>query len=135
MCVDAQQQQEMRTITYEKHVGAKRVKRFTATPERAEQIDNLLQQLAEPVTEHGNARQVLIVGPVNEEVYCERMRRHGAIEITSMCFPSARAASEHFGYDYSAVAQALSRAEREGQPFAVVGGVPVQWADKVGGVN
>ena len=125
----------MKNISYEKHVGAKRVKRFTATPVRAKRIDQMLGRLAEPVTQHGNARQVLIAGPINEETYRERIEKHGAKEITESIFASATAASEHFGYAYSAVAQELSKAKRRGEDIAVVGGVPVQWADEAGGAN
>ena len=56
----------MKTITYEKHVGGKPLKKFTATPRRAVEIDGMLAKLAHPVTEHGNAREVLIVGPKDE---------------------------------------------------------------------
>jgi hypothetical protein len=125
----------MKLISYEKHVGAKRVNRFTATPTRAEKIDAMLAQLADPVTEHGNSRPVLIVGPINEDTYRKRIDRRGAEEITTTWFPSATAASEHFGYGCNFVSEQLRAAKEKGESIAVVAGVPVQWADEVGGVN
>jgi len=122
-------------IKYEKRVGLKTVKKFITTPVQAKYIDAVLERRAERVTDHGNCRAVLIVGPVNNRVYGDRIRRHGAQEIASNWFPSARAASTHFGYESSSVAEALSKAQRKGQSGAVVGGVLVQYADEIGGAQ
>lgn len=124
----------MKLTTYTKRIGAGAVSKFIASDTRAQQIDRALERWAEPVTDHGNCRAV-IAGPIDEERYRVRIEKHGAKEITSSWFSSAWQASTHFGYDFNYVAQQLSAAKRRGESPAFVAGVPVQYADQIGGVN
>jgi len=119
------------TTEYEKRVNGRLTVTFHATPEAGDEIDTLLRRLCPASEAHGNCRAVLIWGEIDSEVYQKQIAERGAKPITENCFPSAKAASRHFGYHWDAVGQALGRAAERGEQVARVAGVPVVWADEV----
>ena len=122
-------------IEFHKLVNGRRAARFAVSQQTADAVELLLCKMGHARERHANGKPVMIDGNPNLEVYELRMAKHGAKPIEDWWFPSADAASRHFGYRYNEVAQALKRAKQRGEEFAVVAGVPVCWAGEVAGVD
>jgi len=114
-------------------VNGRRAARFAVSAEAATEVERLLRTQGYERKYHGNCRAVMIWGDINHDVYGERIENHRAKEITNLWFPSARAASLHFGLNPDAVSLALHKSAKRGEQVAVVAGVPICWADEVGG--
>jgi hypothetical protein len=122
-------------IEFQKRVNGRVVSRFKVSEEVSAVVEELLSKKGYEHEHHGNCRAVVIFGEINEEVYAQRVARHGAKPIEEHWFPSALAASRHFGYQHNAVVQALGHAKQRGEEVALVGGVPVRWANDLPGVD
>jgi hypothetical protein len=120
-------------IEFHKLVNGRRVARFTVSEKISPDVEQLLRDKGFEHQHHANCRPVMIWGEINHELYNQRMANHGAKPIHEKWFPSARAASLHFGLNPTAVSIALSQAKERGEDVAVVAGVPVRWADEVTG--
>jgi hypothetical protein len=126
----------MEIIEYQKRVRGTLAGRFYVSSNDADSIDRLLSEKCSPhAPAHGNSRPVMVCGQVDENIYNERIKNHGAKPITDELFNSAKAASQHMGYGWDSVTQALLRAKRRGEEIAVVCGVPFRWVDAIGGVD
>jgi len=111
-----------------KRVNDQVTARFAVSAAVADEVDQILRAKGQDCHRHGNCQAVVILA-VDEEVYRVRREKNGAEPIKDWWFPSARAASAHFGYSYNAVAQALAVAKQRGEASAQIGGVQVAWAD------
>lgn len=120
---------------YEKHVAGNLVAKFQASAEGVVKIDALLQELGCPCIPGGNSRSVFVCAVLDQDNYDERVRTRGALPLTERTFPSAKAASTHFGYHWNAVLQALQRAGQRGEDTATVAGLQVQWLDQLPGLK
>ena len=129
------QQAGLACVEYQKRENGKLLTRFVANGENVAAIDKFLGEICQASEVHGNSRAVAVWGTVDEEKYDRRINNNGAKPITDRTFPSAKLASFHFGYRWNAVGQALNRARERGENVAVVGGVPVMWADEVPGID
>jgi hypothetical protein len=123
-------------VTYEKRVAGKLVAKFAGGEQEAARVDLLLQDLFRPCdTANGKSRAVVVTTVLDRDEYEERVRTKGARPLINYVFPSAKAASTHFGYHWNAVLQALIRAKERGDEFAKVAGLQVAWLDEMPGLK
>jgi hypothetical protein len=120
---------------YEKRVGGRLVAKFIAPINHDSRIDNLLHELCRPCDGGGNSRPVVVCTVVDQAEYDQRIRENAARPLTQYTFPSAMAASKHFGYGHNAVVQALHKAKGRGDNVAVVAGLQVGWLDEMPGLK
>jgi hypothetical protein len=119
-------------IEFRKLVNGRSAARFTVSESDSASVEQLLREKGHEHRHHGNCRPVLILD-INDEVYAERVRHHGARPIQERWFPSASALSIHLGLNRHAVSQALQLAKQRGADVTIVAGLTVGWADEVGG--
>jgi hypothetical protein len=122
-------------VEYRKSISGRTVARYLVSAKNAGEIDAVLTEKGWAHDAHGNAKPVMVWGNIDEEKYSTRVREHGAKPIVDHYFPSAKAASYHFGYNWDAVGQALGRAKRRHKDSVKVGGVPVKWANDICGIE
>ncbi|HLH56309.1 MAG TPA: hypothetical protein VKY92_22170 [Verrucomicrobiae bacterium] len=122
-------------ITFEKRVAGRLVAKFVAGEQEAATLDLLLNQLCRTCDTSGRSRPVMVTEILDQSEYDERMRTGSAKPLTQRVFPSAMAASVHFGYHWNAVMQALRRAKATGRDFARVAGLLVAWLDEMPGLK
>jgi len=125
----------MQTTEYQKYIGGRLVQRFIADVEKSLVVDGVLHANCFELEPTGRAREVVIF-EVDGEIYDKRMEKQGAQPVSvSQTFPSAWAASCHFGYTHNAVAHALHWARKRSEQTAVVAGVRIGYADEIKGVD